>query len=171
MYTSLLFARCHTTLHHTVSSTPHRSLSLPSLRALRLSPWAKARSMPHMSLHVTSCHNLSHLQVISMCKGQGRASQVTLGHTMAHLQVTLRHTLSLLQVISMGQGQGPKAAALIEDARSTGTWVLLQNCHLAPRYVGAGFRVQGTCVQRHQRAEHWRKIQPVDHQGSGCITL
>ena len=26
----------------------------------------------------------------------------------------------------MGQGQGPKAAALIEDARGLGTWVLLQ---------------------------------------------
>jgi hypothetical protein len=26
----------------------------------------------------------------------------------------------------MGQGQGPKACALIEDARSVGSWVLLQ---------------------------------------------
>jgi hypothetical protein len=26
----------------------------------------------------------------------------------------------------MGQGQGPKAAALIEDARAVGAWVLLQ---------------------------------------------
>ena len=31
-----------------------------------------------------------------------------------------------LQVISMGQGQGPKAAAMIEDARGMGAWVLLQ---------------------------------------------
>jgi hypothetical protein len=26
----------------------------------------------------------------------------------------------------MGQGQGPKAAAMLEDARSLGAWVLLQ---------------------------------------------
>ena len=40
-----------------------------------------------------------------------------------------------LQVISMGQGQGPKAQAAIEDARQMGSWVLLQNCHLAPSFM------------------------------------
>lgn len=48
---------------------------------------------------------------------------------------------SELQVISMGQGQGPKAAALIKDARSMGTWVLLQVRMRRPRYLEQGYLV------------------------------
>ncbi|CAM9200263.1 unnamed protein product, partial [Sphacelaria rigidula] len=36
-----------------------------------------------------------------------------------------------LEVVSLGRGQGPRAEAIVEAARLGGTWVMLQNCHLA----------------------------------------
>jgi dynein heavy chain len=37
--------------------------------------------------------------------------------------------------ISLGQGQGVKAEQLVKAAESKGTWVLLQNCHLAASWM------------------------------------
>ena len=44
-------------------------------------------------------------------------------------------------MISLGQGQGPKAEKLMDMAQSDGSWVILQNAHLAISWMPALKRV------------------------------
>merc|ERR1719174_2749713 len=40
-----------------------------------------------------------------------------------------------MKVVALGQGQGPRAAAAIDYATKSGTWVMLQNCHLGKSWL------------------------------------
>ena len=42
-----------------------------------------------------------------------------------------------VKIISLGQGQGGPASQLIQKGKSSGKWVLLQNCHLAQTWMPA----------------------------------
>lgn len=46
-----------------------------------------------------------------------------------------KNFMDKLETISLGQGQGPKAEMHIATAKVSGSWVMLQNCHLARSWI------------------------------------
>ncbi|KAE9330777.1 Dynein heavy chain 6, axonemal [Phytophthora fragariae] len=67
-----------------------------------------------------------------------------------------------LKIISLGQGQGPIAEALMKQAKQTGDWVCLQNCHLAVSWLGRLEQIleQSATEEMHVEFRLWLTSMP-----------
>jgi hypothetical protein len=71
--------------------------------------------------------------------------------------------------MALGQGMGPKAAELIEAAGVRGLWVMLQNCHLLPRWLKTLEKILERLQKPHKDFRLWLTSEPTDKFPLGIL--
>ena len=67
-----------------------------------------------------------------------------------------------LKYMALGQGMGPRAQAAIEKGAARGLWVMLQNCHLLPKWLKTLEKVlEKVCCPPHAPALRTRTCAPI----------
>lgn len=68
-----------------------------------------------------------------------------------------------LKYVSLGQGQGPIAVSLLETGAARGLWVLLQNCHLLPKWLKTLEKTLEKLQDKpHKDFRLWLTTDPID---------
>lgn len=66
-----------------------------------------------------------------------------------------------LKFMALGQGMGPKAEELILTCASRGLWLMLQNCHLLPKWLPALEKVVDGLANPHKDFRLWLTTDPI----------
>jgi dynein heavy chain len=71
--------------------------------------------------------------------------------------------------MALGQGMGPRAQELIEAGAARGLWVVLQNCHLLPRWLKTLEKVLEKLGRPHKDFRLWLTTEPSDKFPPGVL--
>ncbi|KAK9868729.1 hypothetical protein WJX84_008574 [Apatococcus fuscideae] len=74
-----------------------------------------------------------------------------------------------LKHLALGQGMGPRALELITAGVSRGIWVLLQNCHLLPKFMPLLEKALDKLDRPHKDFRLWLTTEPTDRFPLGIL--
>jgi len=74
-----------------------------------------------------------------------------------------------LKYMALGQGMGPKAQELIETGSTRGLWVMLQNCHLLPKWLKTLEKILEKLTKPHPDFRLWLTTEPTDRFPLGVL--
>lgn len=76
---------------------------------------------------------------------------------------------SKLKYMALGQGMGPKAQEFIETGAQRGLWIMLQNCHLLPRWLKTLEKILEKLRNPHKDFRLWLTTEPTDRFPLGVL--
>eukprot|EP00898_Chlorokybus_atmophyticus_P006649 jgi/Chlat1/6986/Chrsp56S00523 len=74
-----------------------------------------------------------------------------------------------LKYMALGQGMGPKAQELLETGSTRGLWVMLQNCHLLPKWLKTLEKILERIDKPHKDFRLWLTTDPTPHFPLGVL--